>query len=382
MEYKSLLIIGLVNQDNQILGDTLHFNGLRKYLSSKNKNNTYSISISNKNKNSKEDYFINHPQNKIFRFIYWNFSICFISFYLFCTKKIDLVYFRFSKNQILLPIILFLFNKKYAVEINGITENETKFQKFTKKWILHRSKFVFGAPGYMQHVIKVYNVENKKTHPVSLGYDFKNAILHDIDKVSNELNLPSENLYFIFIGNIQSYQGLSNIIHAIGENKELLPKDIRILIIGDGPEENSIKKLVSQYSLSHICDFIPRQSKGQLEKYLSLKSIGLSPFCENRGLKGSISGLKTFDYLSHKMPILTSVMDEKAFMIEKDEIGWVIDTFENQYIFDLILKAYEEYGTKSENLKAKYNFYRNEFTWERRFSKIFYVLNNSVNNEC
>ena len=107
-----------------------------------------------------------------------------------------------------------------------------------------------------------------------------------------------------------------------------------------------------------------------MDEYLSLKSIGLSTFSPNRGLHRTISGLKTFDYLSHKMPILTSIMDEKARMIEDDKVGWVIESFENHDVVNLIMKSYNQYNEMKKNVNKKYYNYSKKFTWNNRFHEI------------
>ena len=119
---------------------------------------------------------------------------------------------------------------------------------------------------------------------------------------------------------------------------------MRFLIIGDGPEKENLINLVSEYSLEGYFEFLPRKSKLELDEYLSLKSIGLSTFSPDRGLQRTISGLKTFDYLSHKMPILTSIMDEKSDMIKNDGIGWIVESFESKSILEIILKSYNDFS--------------------------------------
>ena len=209
-----------------------------------------------------------------------------------------------------------------------------------------------------------------KLKPISLGYNFSQAKMHDSEEIASKLDLDYNTLYYIFIGNIQAYQGISYIIKALGVNKKVIPKGVKFLIIGDGPEKDNLINLVSHFSIENYFQFIPRKSKPELDEYLSLKSIGLSTFSPDRGLKRTISGLKTFDYLSHKMPILTSIMDEKAKMIEDDEIGWVIESFENDDVFNLIFKSYIEYDEAKKRINQKHYEYSNKFTWENRFKKI------------
>jgi hypothetical protein len=99
-------------------------------------------------------------------------------------------------------------------------------------------------------------------------------------------------------------------------------------------------------------------------------AIGLSPFSPNRGREGMISSLKTFDYLFHEMPILTSNMDELATYIVKHNFGWSIKNFDTTTIFNLMLKASRE----KEQVRASYSQnwpkLKEAVSWEKRFAKI------------
>ena len=367
---KNLLLIGLVNQDEAFLGETQHYNRLHKYLNKNISGLVYSISISNNKKDDEIDYYVKYPSNTLIRLLYWNFYITIKSIFLLIFKDVGMIYMRFNSNQIILPMLLITFKIKYALEINSIVEKKNKYLMKLHKKIMSNSKFIIGAPGYMNYLHKEFDVGRDKLKSISLGYNFKQAKIYNPKEIAEKLNLNPDTLYYVFIGNIQAYQGLSYIIKSIGSAKKVVPDDMRFLIIGDGPEKENLINLVSEYSLEGYFEFLTRKSKLELDEYLSLKSIGLSTFSPNRGLHRTISGLKTFDYLSHKMPILTSIMDEKARMIEDDKVGWVIESFENHDVVNLIMKSYNQYNEMKKNVNKKYYNYSKKFTWNNRFHEI------------
>jgi glycosyltransferase involved in cell wall biosynthesis len=96
---------------------------------------------------------------------------------------------------------------------------------------------------------------------------------------------------------------------------------------------------------------------------------------------GSISGLKTFDYISHKMPILSSIMDEKSRLITNDRIGWIVDSFDPDEYFKVIKRAIEEYDIARQNIEANYEHYVNEYSWRNRFKMIFDLNIKLINDE-
>lgn len=378
MKQKNLLLIGLVNQDKPDLGDTKHFNRLLDYHKSNFPNKVYSISISNSTKGSESDLFVKLPTSKLYRIFYWNFQVALTVLYLIVFKRVRFVYMRFNGTSVLPLFMLRLLKTKYALEINGIEENIKKKLTWIYGTIISNAEIICGAPGYMKFIKKSYTIEDTKLCSVSLGYDFQKSVTYNKYNVAAQLGLDESLLYFTFIGNIQHYQGLQYIVDALIENKTKIPNQLKFLIIGDGPLKSELHNKIIQNGLTQFFQFIPRQQQENLDRYLSIDSIGLSPFSPTRGIPGSISGLKTFDYIAHKMPILTSLMDEKAEMIEEDEIGWVIKSFEPQNVFQMILKSYQEYEKMKSNIELKYDSYKDTFTWDNRFRKIKQEILNHI----
>lgn len=380
MSRKNLLIIGLVNQDIKRLGETMHFNRLCQYLERNFSGSVYSISLSCKNnKKQGKSYFIKYPKNKYLRILYWNIKLLFVSMNLIVKENVKIVYMRFNSKVFLQTLFFKLLKIRYCLEINGIPETKNRFLSFINQYIFSNAEFISGASGYVKYIKKTHKIDGSRFLEVSLGFDFDNVKIYNSFEMSNQLKLDFNCLYYIFIGNIQEYQGLSYIVKSIGLNKKHINKKIKFLFIGDGPYKYKLEEEVKIHMLSDLVIFIPRQSKENLDKYLSLNSIGLSPFSPNRGQPESISGLKTFDYLAHKMPIITSIMDEKSTLIENHQIGWVIKSYELNDIFNLIMKSFDEFEFMKKNLELRYKEYTKIYTWENRFKYINQKLSERIN---
>ena len=182
---KNLLLIGLVNQDEAFLGETQHYNRLHKYLNKNILGLVYSLSISNNKKDDEIDFYVKYPSNTLIRLLYWNFYITIKSIFLLIFKDVGMIYMRFNSNQIILPMLLITFKIKYALEINSIVEKKNKYLMKLHKKIMSNSKFIIGAPGYMNYLHKEFDVGRDKLKSISLGYNFKQAKIYNPKEIAD-----------------------------------------------------------------------------------------------------------------------------------------------------------------------------------------------------
>lgn len=369
-----IVLIGLVNL-NEEKGDAQHFKSLSQYLNQHFKVTTISI----EGYKLENNYGISYPSNSIYRQLYWNLKITHLIIYLKLFSNAKLVYMR-AMGAVVLPLIIAkLIGMKVGVEVNGIIgegySNKVKLHKFllkTYKFLLNRIDFINASSGYANHIIDLFRVNKAKVTFLTLGYT---RLLNHYKKEDclRFLELDKNKERLLFIGNVSEYQGMQYIIETCKDYKELFhEKKLEVLIVGDGPFLNALKKMVVDYKIEDLVIFRPRVNKDKLRKYLSIGAIGLSPFDYKRGVKKSISGLKTYDYLFHKMPIITSLMDDASDFLEDKKLGWVIRDFNSGSIKDIILNAI---GRDSrENIKAAYEkhyaYIELNFSWENRFKKI------------
>ena len=369
-----IVLIGLVNLEEE-KGDAQHFKSLSQYLGQHFNVSTITI----KGYRIENNYGISFPSNNIYRQLYWNLKITYLIIHLYLFSNARLVYMR-TMGAIILPLIIAeLIGMKVGVEVNGIIaegySNKIKFHKFLLnryKSILNRIDFINASRGYANYIIELFKVDESKVTFLTLGYS---KLLNHYNKESCleflELDVNKERL--IFIGNVTEYQGMQYIIETCKDYKNIFyEKNLEVLIVGDGPYLDTLKKMVLDYKLDELVLFRPRVTKEKLRKYLSIGAIGLSPFDYKRGAKKSISGLKTYDYLFHKMPIITSIMDDASDFLEEKKLGWVIKDFDSESIKDIILNAIRR--DSREKIRAAYEkhytYIELNFSWENRFKKI------------
>jgi glycosyltransferase involved in cell wall biosynthesis len=366
---EEILFIGLVNFNTE-KGDAVHFKKLSNFLTQKYNGRFITLTDGKSDSIHKK---IRFPSNKIFRLIYWNIIIFYNAFFFLLTnKKIKVVYFRESGLVISPYFLKLFFRTKLIVEINGVNIDDLSIPKsITKplfKLLYKISDFITASRGYVKLLNMEFIVPLSKFIKVQLGYD--PYLPKTRSECFKHVELNSDKKYLLFIGNLTAYQGLQNVIPAL---KGLFEKDLdlRLLIVGDGYYLEEVKRLVNEYSLNERTIFIPRVSKDLIRYYVGISEIGLSPFSFNRGIKGSISGLKTFDYLFGGLPIFTSEMDDMAIMIKDNKWGeYFKESDDIQQIEGMIQNLLINNMSYRKNVVANRDLLHEKFSWENRFSKI------------
>lgn len=349
-------------------GDGIHSKKLLSYLE---RDYTVSSITLTKHFHSVRHRSLRTFNNILLRHVSWNIEILKIFLRLNSKSKIDLVYFR-EASIVFMPFILrYIYSCKLFLEINGITLHDIGINQLIGKRVFglfyNISDHIIASSGYIKYISHHFLIPPSKTVPVSLGYHtYINVPPKEICFKNNFLS--NKYKYLIFIGNVSEYQGLQYIIPVLSN----ISIPIKLLIIGNGSYEKNIQQMISHYNVEDFVILIDKLPMRRLAEYLNIADLAISPFSPNRGLPGTISGLKTFDYLFFKIPILTSIMDDKAEMIMEHALGDVIKTYEPSEIVMLIeqLLSDKKLLGISESYEKYYPIFIKHYSWQNRFSTI------------
>ncbi len=108
--------------------------------------------------------------------------------------------------------------------------------------------------------------------------------------------------------------------------------DALLLIVGDGDVLPDLKLMVKKLNLEAKVKFIPRVPFEVLASYTQLASVGLSiDKTDNQNYINSLPN-KLFDYIHAGVPVLASRVKEVVQIIERYQIGCLIDSHEPKHI--------------------------------------------------
>lgn len=194
---------------------------------------------------------------------------------------------------------------------------------------------------YLKRALEVNNT-CKEVHSIYLGTD-----LAYFDKLALENkvnNKPHDEVWVVYIGTLGHSYDLINVIDGLKILKDEGIKNIKFLVLGDGPLKHKFEKYAKENGVySH---FTGRLDYGKMVGILKVCDIAVNPI--KSGSAGSIIN-KVGDYAAAALPVLnTQEFIEYQDLITEYDSGWNI---KNEDSYDFSLKLLALY--KNERLRKK-----------------------------
>jgi len=160
----------------------------------------------------------------------------------------------------------------------------------------------------------------KKIHVISPS-------IEKIDCVKNQVN-P---FCFIVIGRLVFYKNIKVLVKAINIVKKTEPQ-IKLLIVGGGPEEEEIKNLIFENKLESNIELLGYVTTEEKFRLLSQSNAFLFPsLCEG-------FGLVILEAFSQNKPVLVSNVRPMSDIISNNETGYVIEPHNEEQWAEKILE--------------------------------------------
>ena len=155
---------------------------------------------------------------------------------------------------------------------------------------------------------------------------------------------PAERTVFLFLGWLEKYKGINDLIEAVAKEKHNLA-NARFVICGNGSEKDAVKRKVTDYQLDEIFEFMGWVSGEKKLKVLSEAHVLVLPShyegLPNALLEGMASGLAV---LSTRVGAIPDV-------ISNEELGILIDSKDVNALGESLVKLH--YDAKQRNTLAK-----------------------------
>jgi glycosyltransferase involved in cell wall biosynthesis len=208
-----------------------------------------------------------------------------------------------------------------AIELGIIRNPIVKYISywFEKKCYEASSLIVALSPGIKKYII------NKNNHTNVI--DVTNGANIPLFTKEYKFNLPlqlSRRKYAIYTGNIGKVNNSEWLLNTAVELKKLNRSDLKILIIGDGPDKQKIETKANQYRLDNLIIFglIP---KDELVPYIQNALVSLVPLLETPVLDTS-SPNKFFESLAAGVPVIQNSNGWMKEFLAFHNIGFTIDS--------------------------------------------------------
>jgi glycosyltransferase involved in cell wall biosynthesis/putative flippase GtrA len=269
---------------------------------------------------------ISRVQNKVFRYFNYFWHLWLLSRradILYVTDTYSVGYFAYLLKKIT--------GKKYLIRLAGdsaweiaagsrgikdyiVDFQNIKYDKYIEKLKIRRKKIlknadaVIAVSNFISNLAKIIGVEAEKITVIYNAVDFFPS-----PPIRRSPSRPT----LVYSGRLVAWKGVTMLIRAIDVLKKTHP-DIILEIVGDGPEESNLKKLVNDLELTEKVIFRGRVSEPETHKIFAQATIfTLNTLYE--GLPHSV-----LNALRAGLPVITTPIGGNIEVIDNGKNGLLV----------------------------------------------------------
>lgn len=164
-----------------------------------------------------------------------------------------------------------------------------------------------------------------------------------------------------FLGSFYGYEGLAVLLRALPEIIRRRP-DVRLLLVGGGPEEEHLKALAADLGVSDHVIFTGRVPHGDIQGYYDLVDVLVFPRTRIR-LTDLVTPLKPLEAMAMRKPVLASDVGGHRELIRDGVTGWLFPPDDAPALAaaaDRVLAARDDWPAV---LQAAHEYVQGERSW-------------------
>lgn len=169
-----------------------------------------------------------------------------------------------------------------------------------------------------------------------------------------------------FIGSFYAYEGLDLLLQAFPTILASAP-DIRLLLVGGGPQDDSLKHLASGLGIKDKVIFTGRVPHDQVQRYYDLVDILAYPRHSMR-LTELVTPLKPLEAMAQGRLLVASDVGGHKELIQDGKTGILFKSENPQALADAVLRLLAEESRWPELRKAARRFVETERNWPKSVS--------------
>ncbi|ORT48150.1 hypothetical protein ST37_18160 [Vibrio sp. qd031] len=232
----------------------------------------------------------------------------FYSFWAFFKLSIAIVQFKpdviYERYNLYLPAGIWaskLFNIPILLEVNApLFEERSRFNsialkplaRWTQSYTWNNASVVLPVTEVLAKVVEAYGVSSDRIEVIHNGID-QNLFTpkDDVQEID-----AKETITIGFVGFVREWHKLEYLVELIANSND---QKLKLLIVGDGPAIESIKKLAQQLNVSHQIEITGLVERDRMPYYLSQIDIAIQP-----AVVPYASPLKLIEYLAMGLAIV------------------------------------------------------------------------------
>ncbi len=223
--------------------------------------------------------------------------------------------------------------------------------------------------GYRGVIEIIHNGANPK--------DLHEAVsLKEIEALKQKLGKKDDDVWLVNTARLVHQKGTDETIRALSS----LPANVKFLIVGSGPDEEMLKKLVKELNLEDRVIFVGPVDRSEVTKYRRASDIFVAP-SRSEGL-----GNAFLSAMASRLPVVTTqegglaeFVFDKKHNPEKSATAWVVDKNNPQQIAEAVTDILKHPEKAREVTEHAHAMVLDKYDWDivskqmckRVFDKVF-----------
>ncbi|GGO63797.1 TIGR04063 family PEP-CTERM/XrtA system glycosyltransferase [Bowmanella pacifica] len=210
--------------------------------------------------------------------------------------------------------------------------------------------------------------------PNAVNIEQFNLIEHKDAALLSELGLEGKQVLG-FIGSFYAYEGLDLLVRAMPLALAANP-DIRLLLVGGGPQEDNIRQLIKELNLQDVVVMPGRVPHQDVSRYYSLVDLLVYPRKSMR-LTELVTPLKPLEAMAQGKLLLASDVGGHRELIADGETGWLFASNDIPALAEKIRTVFADPGCWSNIIKQGRAFVENQRNWANsvaRYQPVYQAL--------
>jgi len=200
--------------------------------------------------------------------------------------------------------------------------------KIVQTLVASRAKRIVVPSFYFKKIVGNWGIDTGKIDVVYNAFEGKNLALN---KIAERTTLGLNNEIIVSAGRLVSWKGFETLIEVMPRILIKYP-EAKLLIIGDGPEEKTLREKIEQAELGSVVKLLGRLPQIELFKYVATADV----FVLNTAYEGFSHQL--LEVMSLKTPVATTRIGGNPELISDGETGLLFEYNNREEIIEAIEK--------------------------------------------
>jgi len=244
------------------------------------------------------------------------------------------------------------------------------FKKLISKLVLRNADAVIALTRGMK--TEMQKICSRDIFVVPNGIDLERFDNLPRDEMRGKLQAKADDRLIIFVGRFRPEKGVTYLIEAMAIVSQR-DQSARLLLVGEGPEEDDLRQLVEQLNLGDVVNFVGQVSHERVPEYMAASDIFVLP-----SLSESF-GIVNLEAMAAGLPVVASKVGGVPEIIQEGENGFLVEPGNPQQIAERVLLLLR-------NVKLRERISRNNtekargYTWERVVDRLEEIYQNHLAN--